>query len=83
MKATYGTSGVGIRVSSHDTAAALIVIRLSRDPGVEHETVYNGALDRVAGHLGPLQKNGQAQLGLARLRVLNASVPEDERVPRR
>lgn len=83
IKATYGTSGVGVRVSSHDTAAALIVIRLSRDPDVEHETVYNGALARVAGQLGPLQKNGQAQLGLSTLRVVDATVPDDERVPRR
>src|SRR3954451_11809986 len=37
IKATYGTSRVAIRETSHATADALIVLRLSRFPEVEHE----------------------------------------------
>src|SRR6478672_8345704 len=39
IKATYGSSGVAVRQTSHTAAAALIVLRLSRTPGVEHEVV--------------------------------------------
>jgi hypothetical protein len=83
IKATYGTSGVGLRSSSHDLAVALIVLRLSRDADTEHEVVYNGSLVRAADAAGPVQSNGQARLSLTRLRHLDASVPEEERVARR
>lgn len=83
IKATYGTKGVGLRYTSHDAATALIVIRLSRTSGVPHEVVYNGSLARVAHIAGRVQSNGQAALSIARLRRLDATVPEIERVPRR
>jgi len=83
IKATYGTGGVGLRSSSHDAAAALVVIRLSRHPDEEHEVVYNGPLSRVAHAAGAVQSNGQARLGLGRLRQLNTTVPDNERVRRR
>jgi hypothetical protein len=83
IKATYGTSGVGLRSTSHDAAAALIVLRLSRDADVPHEVVYSGSLDRVAHAAGSVQSNGQARLGLNRLRVIDATVPAAERIPPR
>lgn len=83
IKATYGTAGVGLRSTSHDAAAALIVLQLSRQADVPHEVVYNGSLVRVAQAAGRIGSNGQARLGLTRLRQLNGTVPESERVPRR
>ena len=83
IKATYGNRTVGIRQTSHDGAGALIVLRLSRVSGVPHEVVYNGSLARVLQSAGPLQKNGQASLGLSRLRRLDADVPDSDRVPGR
>lgn len=83
IKATYGNRAVGIRRTSHDGAGALVVLRLSRQSGVPHEVVYNGSLARVLDSAGPLQKNGQASLGLGRLRQLNVDVPDAERVPTR
>lgn len=83
IKATYGNRTVGIRQTSHVGASALIVLCMSRQPGVPHEVVYNGPLARVLSAAGPLQKNGQASLGLSRLRQLDAAVPDSERVSRR
>jgi hypothetical protein len=83
IKATYGNGRVGLRPTSRDAAGALIVLRLSRDPGTPHEVVYNGPLARVLHAAGAVQSNGQAQLGLTRLRQLNVSVPASERVPHR
>jgi hypothetical protein len=83
IKATYGSRAVGLRFTSHGAAAALIVIRLSRESGQQHEVVYNGSLARVIDAAGALQSNGQAQLGLVRLRQIDSTVPEGERVPLR
>ena len=83
IKATYGNKGVGLRSTSRDAAAALIVIRLSRHSHEPHEVVYNGSLARAAQAAGPVQSNGQSALRLTRLRQLDATVPEIERVPRR
>lgn len=80
IKATYGNSAVGLRTTSHTAAAALIVLRLSRTPAVPHEVIYNGALERVASAAGKVQSNGQARLSLPRLRQLDATVPDAERV---
>lgn len=83
IKATYGTRSVGLRTTSHSAAAALIVLRLSRDASVPHEVVYNGALARVLSATGRTQSNGQASLALTRLRQLDGTVPDSERVSRR
>jgi hypothetical protein len=83
IKATYGDSGVGLRSTSHGGAAALIVLRLSRQSADPHEVVYNGPLERVLQAAGPTQSNGQARLALNRLRQLNIGVSEELRVPLR
>lgn len=83
IKATFGTSGVGVRTFSNDVADVLIVLRLMTQPGVEHEVVFNGPLHdalRVAGAPG---SNGQAQLRLSNLRHIDAQVADDARIPRR
>lgn len=43
IKASYGTTGVGIRPTSHDHANVLVVLRSMRIADVPHEVVYNGA----------------------------------------
>lgn len=83
IKATYGNSAVGLRTTSHEAASTLIVIRLSRTASIPHEVVYNGALARVSTAAGRVQSNGQARLSLSRLRQIDATVPEAERVPLR
>lgn len=83
IKATYGSSGVAIRQTSHRAAAALIVLRLSRTPGVQHEVVFNGPLTVALEAAGNFGSNGQARMGLSRLRSLNQTVrPEDRVAPR-
>lgn len=83
IKATYGNSRVGLRATSHEAAAALIVIRLSGHREQPHEVVYNGSLIRAAHLVGKPQSNGQAWISLSRLRQLDGSVPPDKRVPPR
>ena len=83
IKATYGTRGVAIRKTSHATADALIVLRLSRFPGVDHEVVFNGPLTVASEAAGATQSNGQAPMSLSRLRSLNDTVLPTDRIPRR
>lgn len=84
IKATFGTRAVGIRsTSTQHAAAALIVLKLAKEPGHEHEVVYNGPLTLALGAAGATQSNGQATVSLTRLRELDRSVPDDQRVPRR
>lgn len=84
IKATFGTRSVAIRATSNEHAgAALIVLKLSKDPGTAHEVVYNGPLAPALQIAGPLQSNGQAVMPLSRLRTLNQSVAPDQRIPLR
>ncbi|KRF00615.1 hypothetical protein ASG88_09100 [Nocardioides sp. Soil777] len=83
IKATYGSSGVAIRQTSHTAAAALIVLKLSRTSGVEHEVVFNGPLATAFQAAGTFGTNGQARMGLSRLRVLDQTIRLKDRVPRR
>ena len=84
IKATFGAENVSIRPTSGKHAgSALIVLRLSKMPGAAHEVVYNGPLADALQIVGDTRSNGQAVMRLARLRVLNESVPNEERVPRR
>jgi hypothetical protein len=56
---------------------------LSRKSGEPHEIVYNGPFAVAAAAAGPVGSNGQARIGLNRLRVLNKSVDDVDRVRRR
>lgn len=76
VKATFGTRG--IQMSSNPEY--LIVLRLETD-GSHAEEVYNGPGSVVWSECGPMQKNGQRQVSLARLRELQNSVSTHERVP--
>lgn len=80
IKATYGTRGVAIRKTSHSAADALIVLRLSRSADVDHEIVFNGPLHIAWSAAGAVKSNGQAPIGLSRLRALNEAVRSEERV---
>lgn len=83
IKATYGTRGIAIRKTSHGNADALIVLRLSRSPEVDHEVVFNGPLTVASQAAGTVQSNGQAAMSLARLRALNETVLTADRIPYR
>lgn len=80
IKATYGTRGVAIRQTSHGTADALVVLKLSRSADVNHEVVFNGPLDVALGAAGPVGSNGQSSMSLTRLRALNESVAPRARI---
>lgn len=83
IKATYGVSGVAIRKTSHVAADVLIVLRLSRVSGVEHEVVFNGPLVLASQSAGAVGSNGQARMTLSRLRAIDDCVLPIDRVPRR
>jgi hypothetical protein len=83
IKATYGSSGVAIRRTSHTAASALIVLKLSRTPGSQHEVVFNGPLMTALQSAGAFGSNGQARMGLSRLRSLDKTVSPEDRVQRR
>lgn len=84
IKATLGNRGVAIRpTSSEHKDAALIVLRLSKVAGEEHEIVYNGPLAPAAEAAGDPGSNGQAAISLTKLRSLNSKVLSHQRVPRR
>lgn len=83
IKATYGVSGVGIRQTSHAVCDALIVLKLSSEPKVSHEVVFNGPFAIAVKAAGKSQSNGQARISLSRLRTLNRTVNAADRVARR
>lgn len=83
IKATYGSSGVAIRRTSHTAASALIVLKLSRTPGSQHEVVFNGPLMTALQSAGAFGSNGQARMGLSRLRSLDKTISPEDRVQRR
>ena len=83
IKATYGSRGVAVRRSSHGIADALIVLKLSKDGDVE--VVYDGpyALAHTLSEDKRDTSNGQVSMQLSRLRSLDASVNDRDRVQRR
>ena len=83
IKATYGKASVAIRKTSNEAATALIVLRLSRAPGLAHEIVFNGPLSIALQASGAIQSNGQATMSLSRLRGLNELVSQTDRISRR
>jgi hypothetical protein len=83
IKATYGSSGVAMRRTSHTGAAAIIVLKLSRTPGIQHEVVFNGPLMTAFQAAGAFGSNGQARMSLSRLRSLDRTVQPENRIPRR
>ena len=83
IKATYGSNGVAIRQTSHGAAAALVVLKLSRQPDVHHDVVFNGPLDTAFQAAGRFGSNGQARMSLGRLRRLDQTVRPEDRVPLR
>lgn len=83
VKATYGNRSVGVRATSGVHADLLIVLRLSRDPEVAHEVIYNGPLEPALEVVGRAQSNGQVPMRLSRLREANQKVASADRVPER
>jgi hypothetical protein len=83
IKATYGNRVVAIRPTSQDHAELLVVLRLSRKSDEDHEEIYNGPFALAAGVAGRVGSNGQAPIGLNKLRALNAGISEPDRIPKR
>lgn len=74
---------MALRAASGVHAEKLIVLRLSRTPGLAHEVVYNAPLMLAVKVIGKFQSNGQAQLRLSHLRVMNKQVEPRDRVAER
>lgn len=83
IKGTYGNRAIAIRPTSHDHASALIVLRPSRKSSEPHEVIYNGPFEVAACAAAEPGSNGQARIGLNRLRELNRLVDDSARVPLR
>lgn len=77
IKFTQGARGVALRAEPQH----LLVLRLIPDRSLE--VVYNGKGASPWSQSGKMQSNGQRQISLARLRIIDASVAESERLPRR
>ena len=75
IKLTQGTRGVALRAEPEH----LLVLRLSPDRSIN--VVYNGKGRTPWSNAGKMQKNGQRQISLARLRDIDASVADPDRLP--
>ena len=74
IKFTQGTRGVALRAEPDQ----LLVLRLAPDRSLE--VVYNGNGKSPWSQSGKMQKNGQRQISLARLRTIDRTVPERDRL---
>ena len=75
IKFTQGARGVALRAEPDH----LLVLCLDRDHSLE--VVYNGTGNSPWSQSGKMQKNGQRQISLARLRAINRAVSEQDRLP--
>lgn len=66
------------RISMSSLPEWLIVLKIHKD-GTFSE-VYNGPGELAWKHCGKMQKNGQCPISLAKLKVLQAEVPESARL---
>ena len=77
IKFTQGARGVALRAEPDH----LLVLRLAPDRSLE--VVYNGKGNLPWSKSGKMQKNGQSQISLSRLRAIDVSAPDCDRLPRR
>ena len=75
IKFTQSTRGVALRAEPRH----LLVLRLAQDHSIE--LVYNGKGRSPWSNSGGMQKNGQRQISLARLRTIDAAVEDRDRLP--
>ena len=68
------------RISLSSEPKWLLVLRIHRDGTFSEE--YNGPGKLAWEHCGKMQKNGQRPISLAKLRKLQAEVPDSVRLPR-
>ena len=76
IKLTQGTRSIGLRAEPEH----LLVLCLA--PGRSVEVVYNGRGRTPWSQAGKMQKNGQRSISISRLRAVDASVPERDRLAR-
>ena len=67
------------RISLSSEPQWLLVLRIHRDGTFSEE--YNGPGKLAWEHCGKMQKNGQRPISLAKLRILQAEVPDSTRLP--
>ena len=67
------------RISLSSEPQWLLVLRIHRDGTFSEE--YNGPGQLAWEHCGKMQKNGQRPISLAKLRILQAEVPDSARLP--
>ena len=67
------------RISLSSEPRWLLVLRIHRDGTFSEE--YNGPGKLAWEHCGKMQKNGQRPISLAKLRILQAEVPDSARLP--
>ena len=67
------------RISLSSEPQWLLVLRIHRDGTFSEE--YNGPGKLAWEHCGKMQKNGQRPISLAKLRILQAEVPDSARLP--
>ena len=73
IKTTQGT-----KIGINEEPKYLIVLHMSH--GGEFDEVYNGPGAQVWAEAGKLLKNGQRQITLSKLRELNATVSQEDRI---
>ena len=69
----------GNKIGISENPDFLIVLKMGEDGSFEE--VYNGPGVQVWNACGPIQKTGQRSITLAKLRALNAEVPDGKRIP--
>ena len=74
IKFTQGTGGVALRAEPDH----LLVLCLDRDRSLE--VAYNGKGRLPWSKSGKMQKNGQCQISLTRLRAIDRDVPQQDRL---
>ena len=67
------------RISLSSEPQWLLVLRIHRNGTFSEE--YNGPGKLAWEHCGKMQKNGQRSISLAKLRILQAEVPDSARLP--
>lgn len=67
------------RISLSSEPQWLLVLRIHRNGTFSEE--YNGPGKLAWEHCGKMQKNGQRPISLAKLRILQAEVPDSARLP--
>ena len=73
------TTTQGDRIGLRRVPEHLLVLKLHRDGSIEE--IYNGHGVWAWDHCGKMQRNGQRQIGLSKLKRIMEPMPMDQRLP--